>query len=160
MAELNELFEKLNVKPRPITVKIEKAIRSHPTYWEARVRETAKGGVVFDRVVYNEETPEGEVIFARIREQKEEKRVTEITYSFVDYLTLPFNYVLRAFNQVSIAFQSPYSKKPSPSLSLKQIDKAAEQSKEIADKVVSSLKETDDINPSDIDPPGKEDFSL
>jgi len=141
MAELDKLFEQLNVKPRSITVKIERAIRAHPTYWEARVRETAKGGIVFDRVVYDEEICEGHVIFARINEEVEKREVTNIHFSRVDYVEFPFKYQLRAFNQVTIVFQEPY-KHQSPSLEITKTP--VEETKKTADNLMSYLKDEDE----------------
>lgn len=141
MAEhLDKLFESLSVKPRSITVKIEKAIRSSPTYWEARVRQTALGGVVFDRVVYYESVQAGKVIFARISEKVEERTVSNILFSRVDYLELPFSYVLRVFNQVTIDFKKPYEARQSPKL---EITKTPVEIHEIKKKefAEASLKE-------------------
>jgi len=122
--QLNDLFgHQLVVRPRSLTVKLEKSVRGHPTYWETRVRLTAQGWDIYDKVLYSRDETEkkgtGYVIFCCIKVLAEQKRVSKEIRHTVYYFVLKFRYVgPNRLGILTLTFDSPYLNKMTPYLEL------------------------------------------
>lgn len=113
--QLTNLFEyHLKVRPRSLTVKIERAIREHPTYWGTRLLLTAKEYDIYDKVLFSPKDNDGYLIFA-CHETVQEDITT------VDYHVLHFRYTdPNFFGLVSVSFTAPYLATTSSKLVLKK----------------------------------------
>lgn len=117
--QLDKLIrEQLEVKPRSITVKIERAVRVHPTYWECRLRLTAEGWDTYDKVLYSVDNKVGYVIFCCIKEMTTEKRVSKEIRHQVYYFVMKFNFSVSRLPIMSLSFDAPYLSSKTPRLKM------------------------------------------
>lgn len=122
--QLDDLFgNQLVIRPRSLTVKLEKLVREHPAYWETRVRLTAQGWDIYDKVLYSPDQTEkkgtGYVIFCCIKVLEEQKRVSKEVRHTVYYFVLKFRYVgPNRLRIMTLTFDSPYLNKMTPYLEL------------------------------------------
>ena len=122
--QLNDLFgNQLIIRPRTLTVKLEKTVREHATYWETRVRLTAQGWDLYDKVLYVNDKEEkkgtGYVIFCCIKVLEKQKRVTKEIRHTVYYFVLKFKYAGPSiFGTLTLMFDMPYLNKMTPYLEL------------------------------------------
>lgn len=92
------LFEHhLKIRPRSLTVKIERAAREHPCYWETWLLLVGKGYDVYDKVVFSPKDNDGYLIYVCIKDNK------------ICYHVLHFKYTDPSiYYFVSVSYTTPY----------------------------------------------------